>query len=72
MQVGPFSRGERIATLNRLLEIEEELASTNKLAHWEPQTFPVITLPDTRPESENETTDVQKGDPTEKIDSIKK
>lgn len=70
-KVGAPCRGERIAKLNRLQEIENELLSEGKLSHLEPQTFRQIKAP--APDvQEGEETDSQKKDNDKKSESKKK
>lgn len=45
LKVGAPCRGERVAKLNRLLAIEEQLRDQEKLAHHSVFEFPVITIP---------------------------
>ena len=45
LKLGAPCRGERVAKLNRLLAIEEQLEVQGKLAHHLAFEFPVITIP---------------------------
>ena len=44
LKVGGLCRGERIAKINRLLEIESQLDSKGKLDRWSSHTFSQIKL----------------------------
>lgn len=45
IKVGGLHRGERVCKLNRLLQIEQEVMSQNRLDAWPENTFPKIELP---------------------------
>ena len=45
IKLGAPCRGERVAKLNRLLAIEEQLEEQGKLAYHSTFEFPVITIP---------------------------
>ena len=70
IKIGAPCRGERIAKLNRLVEIEKELLLEETLVHWDPQSFPKIKAPVPQAQ-EGEETDSQKKD-TDRSDSKKK
>ena len=71
IRVGAPCRGERVAKLNRLLDIENELSSEGKLAQHRPQTFPHIKAPTPQP-TEGEETDSQKKESDKKSEVKKK
>ena len=71
IRVGAPCRGERIAKLNRLVDIENELLSEGILAQWRPQTFPYIKAPIPQP-TEGEETDSQKKESDKKSETKKK
>ncbi len=61
-KVGAPCRGERVAKLNRLLQIEAELSEECCLSQWEAQTFPFIKppTPPPTPEASPDAADAEK------------
>ena len=45
IRLGGLCRGERVAKLNRLLQIEAELLDNNMLDFWPEHEFPIIAIP---------------------------
>ena len=65
LRVGAPCRGERVAKLNRLLQIENELDNSGKLAVWPAHAFPMLIPPSPPPEEGAESTAGDGGAPSE-------